>query len=397
MTPRSLSYLLLALVACDGASGPGDSFKGLDAATATIAVGDTHNCLLDPSGAAVCWGKGTDGELGADSTPDIAGPAPVSGGHVFSALAVGRYHSCGLTPQGAAWCWGSDRDGQLGAGAAPAGSCAGDPCATAPIPVALNLSFTDLLASGSETCGLTADSTAWCWGLNDFGQLGATVVGTCPDGPCSRDPVAVSGGHHFARLSVSGAGHACGLHADGQAWCWGLNHQGQLGADSVVDYVEQPLRVAGGLRFRQLSAGGLHTCGLTGDGTAWCWGIDVLPLKNTGDLSYYVPNKVATPLRFAAIESGRVSECALTSDGAPYCWGANAAGEIGTTPIGSTYRFDAPVAVGGGLQLLELRGEMQTYCGRAATGAVYCWGQGTSGQLGAGSVNSPVPLMVPGT
>ena len=391
------SALLLILVACDGASGPGDSFTGVDPVSGDVAAGAVHICRLDGSGAAICWGSGIEGQLGGDSTPTTARPAPVSGGLVFASLAVGRSHSCGLTPLGATWCWGSDRNGQLGVGTPPSGSCPFGPCATAPVPVAGNLSFTSLVASGDESCGLTADGSAWCWGLSDFGQVGAPAGDSCPDGACSRVPTAVSGGHHFASISVSVSGHACGLTADGQAWCWGLNHQGQLGADSVVEWVDLPLPVAGGHRFRRLSTGGLHTCGLTGDGTAWCWGLDVLPLKNAGDLTYWKPNRVATALRFRAIESGRVSECALSMDGAPYCWGSNSAGEIGTTPIGSTFRFDTPVAVGGGQLFAEIWGETQTYCGHATSGGLFCWGQGVNGQLGAGSANSIVPVRVAGT
>ena len=146
-----------------------------------------------------------------------------------------------------------------------------------------------------------------------------------------------------------------------------------------------------------MSAGGLHTCGLTGDGTAWCWGIDVLPLLNSGDLKYYVPNRVNTSLRFTAIESARITECALDDAGAAHCWGVNGSGEVGTTPIGSTFRFDTPVTVGGGIQFSQIWGETATYCGSSTSGGVYCWGRGTSGELGAGGTNSTVPVRVPGT
>ena len=221
---------LIALLACEGTSNSGDGFTGLDPINTTVAVGDAHSCVIDGSGLALCWGRGTEGQLGGDSTPTKAGPALVSGQEIFTALVAGRFHTCGLTLQGAAMCWGLDQNGQLGGGTAATGDCGGAPCATTPTPVAGNLVFTTLAASGQETCGLTADGSAWCWGLSDFGQLGAPAPENCPDGPCSRAPVAVSGGHHFARISVSASGHACGLTDQGEAWCWGINHQGQLGA-----------------------------------------------------------------------------------------------------------------------------------------------------------------------
>ncbi len=389
--------LLSLLLACDGASGPGSGFTGLDPVSGQVAAGASHNCLLDGAGHAICWGRASDGQLGGDSTPVTAGPAPVSGGRSFTSIAAGESHTCGLTPLGEAWCWGSDRNGQLGLGAPSSGACPLGPCATAPAKVAGNLTLTLLAASGDESCGLTATGVAWCWGLNTFGQLGAPAADSCPDGACSRTPVMVSGGHHFDRLSVSSNGHVCGLTTEGSAWCWGLNHHGQLGVDSVFEYTEHPGPVAGGHRFRQLSAGGLHTCALTGDGVTWCWGIDVLPPRNAGDLTYHHPNRVATSLRFSSIESVRYAECGLVDDGSAYCWGSNSAGELGTTPVGSTVHFDTPVAAAQGQLYGVIVGESQGYCGVALAGGVYCWGAGTSGQLGSGTSNSTGPLRVPGT
>jgi alpha-tubulin suppressor-like RCC1 family protein len=33
-----------------------------------------------------------------------------------------------------------------------------------------------------------------------------------------------------------------------------------------------PVTVAGGLKFKTLGVGGMATCGITVDGTAYCWG-----------------------------------------------------------------------------------------------------------------------------
>ena len=41
-----------------------------------------------------------------------------------------------------------------------------------PIAVSGGLSFGALAAGGSVTCGLTSAAAVYCWGLNNFGQLG---------------------------------------------------------------------------------------------------------------------------------------------------------------------------------------------------------------------------------
>ncbi|NBT26313.1 MAG: hypothetical protein EBT09_07120, partial [Actinobacteria bacterium] len=71
--------------------------------------------------------------------------------------------------------------------------------------------------------------TAYCWGLNDTGELGDGTSGT--NGPFAANrlvPVAVGGGLSFKALAAGG-GHTCGLATDGRAYCWGWNSSGQLG------------------------------------------------------------------------------------------------------------------------------------------------------------------------
>jgi alpha-tubulin suppressor-like RCC1 family protein len=56
-----------------------------------------------------------------------------------------------------------------------------------------------------------------------------------------------------------------------RAFCWGNNFYGQLG-DGTTTTRLTPVRVVGGLPFRQVSAGGVHTCGVTTSDLAYCWG-----------------------------------------------------------------------------------------------------------------------------
>jgi alpha-tubulin suppressor-like RCC1 family protein len=54
--------------------------------------------------------------------------------------------------------------------------------------------------------------------------------------------------------------------------------------------------VSGGLTFAWLSAGSLHTCGVTTDGVAYCWGFnDQGQLGNGSTGSSLVPVRVSSP------------------------------------------------------------------------------------------------------
>ena len=77
---------------------------------------------------------------------------------------------------------------------------------------------------------------------------------------------------HLTFASVdAGIAHSCGVTTDGAAYCWGSNGAGQLG-DGFVTSRTSPVLVRGGLRFAAVDAGFLHSCGLTTSGDAYCWG-----------------------------------------------------------------------------------------------------------------------------
>jgi alpha-tubulin suppressor-like RCC1 family protein len=141
---------------------------------------------------------------------------------------------------------------------------------------------------GRHTCGLTGTGAAYCWGENTFGALGN---GTTSDSPV---PVPVSGGIAFVELIAGGfIGHTCGLTDDGAAYCWGENERGQVGDGSNADGLE-PSPVAGGLLFTRLDAGFRHTCGRATTEAVYCWGSGAAGQLGTNSTNHSsVPVKVA--------------------------------------------------------------------------------------------------------
>jgi alpha-tubulin suppressor-like RCC1 family protein len=229
--------------------GPHLSFVDLD-------VGNEHACGLTEEGRAYCWGLNAFGELGDGTTMNRADPVPVSGDLRFVSLGVGALHTCGITDGGAAYCWGWHAGAELGIGTTGAPAMCGQyPCSTVPLPVTGGLSFARLSGGvdNSHQCGLTGAGAAYCWGLNYSGQLGnGTLAGndTCyPRGPadlgypCSTVPAAVVGGLTFVSVSA-GASHTCGITAEGAAYCWGNNRGGQLGDGSSTSQRSSPVPVS---------------------------------------------------------------------------------------------------------------------------------------------------------
>lgn len=386
--PR-LSLILPALLACAEPTGP---FPLATPMPATLAVGAAHACRIAGNGTLYCWGRGSEGQLGrgefeaAPALPDAvfdAGP--------FESVVAGRTHTCALDAEGGAWCWGSNELGQLGIDAAAQVACGAAACSPAPAPVAGGRRFVALAAGDQFTCGLEAAGTVWCWGLGDVGQLGQPISDECGGNRCSFVPLPVQGEHHLRALSA-GRAHVCGLTEDGEAVCWGYNDQGQLGRGDRVDS-PVPRTVASDERFVQVSAGGLHTCAVTAAGAVWCWGIDAIG-AGPAILESAVPVPVTGHEAYAQVESARVSTCGVRNDGLLNCWGTNLSSEMGFPEQEIHHLFPAPRRTDSDRRFDAIAGEYQTYCGTGAAGDVWCWGAGTQGQLGSGTVDSAEPLRV---
>lgn len=100
----------------------------------------------------------------------------VSGGHFFSIVgtgttpnSMGRSHTCAITLTGAAYCWGLNDVGQLGDGTMTD--------RLVPTPVLTNEVFVAIGAGDRFSCAMTPDQRVFCWGINDNGQFGTGAVG----------------------------------------------------------------------------------------------------------------------------------------------------------------------------------------------------------------------------
>ncbi len=203
----------------------------------------------------------------------------------------------------------------------------------------------DAWSSGPDHwCGVAVDGGAWCWGADDRGQLGVdSTFPTCHWSwgytyPCSVTPVRVAGGLSFTTISAGG-NHSCALTADGTAYCWGANGWGQLGDSSTVSRAN-PAPVRGAPPLVSLTAGFDHTCGLTSAGAAYCWGRNdtgQLGLGSWDTVPHPVPGLVARRLVFASLDASGAT-CGLTTEGAAYCWGDWYASP---TPVGGSLRFSS--------------------------------------------------------
>lgn len=364
---------------------------GIESDWEDVSAGFQHTCGIRKGGSLWCWGRNSEGQAGNGAFENVYAPAEIGEGVAWDGAGLGDYWTCGVAKDNSLWCWGSHvngsaREDKKTANAVPerlalksgnlseikfldiapgdghvCGLAVGGKiyCWGAPRrlgrsgeeygkePAEIDASnvnapkeFTDLSVGSGHSCGLTGDGRAFCWGRNDFGQTGTGTFSENVDIPTAVLIEDIAGSKIFSRIAA-GTFHACAIMDDGAAYCWGKNGNGQLGCGDTSDRAKPVKVAAGGLKgskeFIVVSAGFSHTCGITKDNLALCWG-EVFTGKTCN--GYKDPNCLA-PITikiegakgesgFRFVSAGTSHSCLIAVGGALYCWGNNEDGRLGT-------------------------------------------------------------------
>ena len=383
-----------------GVSCPTSGMQGTFAATRGMPLGDTmpglvavdavdmSTCALGTDGMVFCWGKNLLGELGTgDARPRIV-PAASNDVMAFKkiSLSTGGAHACGLDINGNAYCWGGRDGGRMGNG------MRGEPWTHSfvPVLVAGGLTFTDIATGGDHVCAIAQDGGAWCWGYNSRGQLGTG------DFLERLVPTKVSGNTLFKSITAHQV-ITCGIATDDSAWCWGDGFNGGLG-NGTTAVTSVPVAVSGQLRFASLQLGLWSTCGVTTGGDGYCWGSNAVGELGAGLMSdvELEPVPVAGGLKWKNISPGLFFTCGVATNGVGYCWGGNDWGERGDGEFPAPAR-NVPGPVAGDLVFQSIDADWHS-CGVTIDGNVYCWGPGFLGSIGDGRLDDVgVPTLVSGS
>ncbi len=441
---------LLSAVSGEGVQAAFDFSKACADATcaatgrAAIAAGGEHTCVVTTSGTGElhCFGNNAtlQGRLGTGNTsngivglpddPSLAG---------VGAVASGGAHTCAITGTGASAelkCFGNGSSGQLGVAM---GSTAHQPSpATADLPeqgspTAASVAPAAVTAGSAHSCylGQGTDPSfgagkVFCTGSNTSGQLGYatdsdldTTGGFDTKSGIFQEVNGVSG----AIAIASGNDHTCaltGAAGSRSILCWGSNSKHQLGElgrlDSANATTPVTVTVTSTSTAIGIAAGGNTTCALLADGSVRCWGDGAAgqlgdntttgttgtaakPAVTPAGLDGLTPG--GDPRKVVSLAMGQQHTCAITTARELWCFGSNSSGQLG---IGSSPAALTPtkVATSGGLGVVTAAaGDFHT-CFVAASGSIWCMGDGDNGALGYISNASPpiadrnTPELVPG-
>lgn len=254
-----------------------------------ISAGGNFACALDTDGKAYCWGGGNTnaGQLGNGANAQATTPVAVTmpSGKAFTSISAGFTHACALTTDSLIYCWGSNTNGQLGTGDT---TNVNVPTAVSTSGVLSGKTPTAVSAGALYTCAV-ASGNAYCWGLQTNGKLGNGQTGSGNvTSPAAVDASGVLSGKTLTKIGTSGTsassgaadqGMTCALASGADLYCWGYGLAGRLGNSASLTSatpvaVTQESGVLSGKTVTSLSVGWSHTCVVTTEAKAYCWGVN---------------------------------------------------------------------------------------------------------------------------
>lgn len=328
--------------------------------------------------------------------------------------ASGSFRTCAIL-SGQVWCWGYGSYGQLGNGKYRGGPGGNDiqrpdPNYDSTIPVKvkrepgglLDKKVVKIFTAQHHSCALTSEGEMYCWGRNEYGQLGTHNLAD------AATPQRVLGLLHHKRISdIGGTGDTSCAIAEGKIYCWGRNDKGTAGVGSNEPKITAPRKLATVGTATKLATNGTRSftmCAII-SGKAWCWGHnrsgavgDRTRSNRHSPTKVYDGNelrgKIVTDISQDGYSWGSPEKqgehvCAVAS-GKVYCWGNNARGQSGrntTTSTGKYLTEPQPIETETEIRrktITEVHAGVFHTCALADS-EVYCWGSRLHGQLGDGN------------
>ena len=191
------------------------------------------------------------------------------------------------------------------------------------------------------------------------------------------------------QLALGGFG-GCVLTTLGEVGCFGDNTESEVGNGTDDEETYVPVLVLDDAIA--IAAGEELHCAIRAAGDVWCWGDNTELVMGPAVMAgsdQALPIAVGGVPVSTVVEAGDDHACVIDMAGAVWCWGDNDSLQLGRGGMDTTDSPDATaVALPGGLAALDLGLGQDHSCAVLSDGTVACWGDDDNGQLGDGAAGT---------
>ncbi len=349
--------------------------KKLLSGVQSISAGSNSVCAIMLGGTLKCWGGGPEF---ATTTTNLSNVTKIS---IGTPEHGGGTQYCALLTDGTVKCWGDNSYKQS--------VCSNNDYIATPTDVGLT-NATDISAGMSFSWASIRSQILKRWGhVDTYNQLPAETF--CSGSSPQTVP---SSGNSISELSSSKSSAFGCFIVNNVVKCWAKwDTYYNFGILGGVSPTTTPVTInVGAGTVLKVAVGGAHACVLMENGTkiVKCWGNNA-----SGQLGNASGGFSATPIvvsglydaGFAPIDisAGDAHTCVRLENGAVKCWGDNTTGQLG----GNASQQGAPVLVSDVTNATSISLGSYFTCALLSDTTVKCWGSNKYNQLGAGNAYIP--------
>jgi alpha-tubulin suppressor-like RCC1 family protein len=310
-----------------------------------ITAGEQHACALLKNGRAICWGDNSYGQAGNSYSKDAGVKTVLENDKTkrpfsdIKQIAAGGNSTCIIAGQDESlYCFGERYGSKTKFNFVPEKLDI--------VGMIQTLSEVKQVSLGNGFGCALSRTKVYCWGKNDHKQLGSTINASGSEKAVVVEVhFPIMGALSKIEMIATGENHACGIHRDeGTVFCWGENEYGQLGTTSRHG---QPERVAVGANnlslknVKYLAAGKDRTCTITKSDELYCFGNGIHGLlgneKQLSTFPVHVLDPNLDPITSSSsIAIGTDHACVIGNNSKLYCFGLNQYGQLGSRMIANT-------------------------------------------------------------
>ena len=350
---------------CDGPCVEGSCDPVVDGG-----AGLANSCVLRAGGRVFCSGQNNIGQLGVNSLENNGRFAEVPNLSAFD-LDSGDASSCAIRESDrSVVCWGRGNNGEIGNNVA--GRALVPTEVTSTDPMFATRRFVEVQLRRRSVCALDETGDLWCWGENNFGQLG--------NGTNTGALQAVKILSNVTDFSIGGF-HGCAV-SSGTLMCWGRGTFGQIGDGTLNNELSPVMTTPALTDVDEVEASNNATCARSGN-ILRCWGI--FNNAGQGSTSNVLVPTIVNLAGIDAVYALRRSMCAHLESGSFVCWGERGEGQLGDGVV-STASVNAPIPAPWIPGDAKLFGDLTVFA--ATTASLSVWGSNLMGQYGIDAEHS---------